>query len=120
MYAAALIAAKYWNTPSDQHDRMVAGLLSLVNAKYDDMNLNGDRWDGLTCIQVLYFTNGQMKQWVEPGYLRKTSFSTVKPQMDFLLYCFELYMTKNKINKSKGFNSRPQDGIYDTILDQLV
>lgn len=119
LYAMALMAAKYWNTPADQYDRMVAGLQTLVNAKWDDINLGGDRWDGLTCIQVLYFSNGTMKQWVEPGYLRKTSFATVKPQMDFLLYCFELYMTKTKINKSKGFNSRPQDGYYDNIMDQL-
>jgi hypothetical protein len=119
MYAMCLLAAKYWNSPSDQYDRMVAGLQTLSSAKYEDINLQGDKWDGLTCIQVLYFTNGQMKQWVEPGYLRKTSFATVKPQMDFLLYCFELYMLKQKINKSKGFNSRPQDGLYDTIIEQL-
>jgi hypothetical protein len=97
---------------------MVAGLQSLAGAKADELNLSGDRWDGLTCIEVQYLTN--MKNWIERGYLRKTSFATVKPQLDFLLYCFELYMTKTKINKSKGFNSRPQDGIYDTILDQLV
>jgi len=119
MYAMCLMAAKYWNSPTDQYDRMVAGLQNLASAKADEMNLAGDRWDGLTCIQVLYFTNGQMKQWVEPGFLRKTSFATVKPQMDFLLYCFELYMLKQKINKSKGFNSRPQDGLYDTIMEQL-
>lgn len=119
MYAMCLMAAKYWNSPTDQYDRMVAGLQNLASAKADELNLAGDRWDGLTCIQVLYFTNGQMKQWVEPGFLRKTSFATVKPQMDFLLYCFELYMLKQKINKSKGFNSRPQDGLYDTIMEQL-
>jgi hypothetical protein len=117
-YAMCLMAAKYWSSPSDQYDRMVAGLQSLAGAKADELNLSGDRWDGLTCIEVQYLTN--MKNWIERGYLRKTSFSTVKPQLDFLLYCFELYMTKTKINKSKGFNSRPQDGIYDTILDQLV
>lgn len=117
MYAMCLMAAKYWNSPSDQYDRMVAGLQSLASAKADELNLSGDRWDGLTCIEVQYLTS--MKNWVERGYLRKTSFATVKPQLDFLLYCFELYMTKTKINKSKGFNSRPQDGIYDSIMEQL-
>lgn len=120
MYAMCLIAAKYWNSPADQHDRMVAGLQSLAFAKQDDIDMSASKWDGLTCIQVLYFFNGQVKDFgVESGYLRKTSFATIKPQMDFLLYCFELYMTKTKRDKSKGFNSRPQDGIYDTIMEQL-
>jgi len=117
MYAMCLMAAKYWSSPSDQYDRMVAGLQTLAAAKADEMNLSGDRWDGLTCIEVQYFT--EMKNWVEKGFLRKTSFATVKPQLDFLLYCFELYMLKQKINKSKGFNSRPQDNLYDTIMEQL-
>lgn len=117
MYAMCLIAAKYWSSPSDQYDRMVAGLQSLVAAKPDEMNNAGDRWDGLHCIQVQYFT--ELRNWVEKGFLRKTSFATVRPQLDFLLYCFELYMTKTKINKSKGFNSRPQDGIYDVIMTQI-
>lgn len=117
MYAMCLMAAKYWNSPSDQYDRMVAGLQNLASAKPDEMNNGGDRWDGLHCIQVQYFT--EMRNWVEKGFLRKTSFATIKPQMDFLLYCFELYMLKQKINKSKGFNCRPQDGLYDTIMEQL-
>ena len=117
MYAMCLIASKYWSSPSDQHDRMVAGLQTLTASKPDEMNNSGDRWDGIHCIQVQYFT--EMRNWVEKGFLRKTSFATVKPQMDFLLYCFELYMTKTKIHKGKGFNSRPQDGLYDTIMEQL-
>lgn len=118
MYAMCLIAAKYWSSPSDQYDRMVAGLQNLVSARSDELNMSGDRWDGLTCIQVQYFFE-TTKSWVEQGYLRKTSFATVTPQLDFLLYCFELYMTKQKIDKQKGFNSRPQDDHYDTIMDQL-
>ena len=120
MYAMCLMAAKYWNSPTDQYDRMVAGLQTLVNAKPGDLNMSGDKLDGLTIIQTLYFLNGQVYNFsIEPGFLRKTSFATIKPQMDFLLYCFELYMTKTKRDKAKGFNSRPQDGIYDTIMEQL-
>lgn len=118
MYAMCLIAAKYWSSPNDQYDRMVAGLQNLVNAKADGLDMTGERWDGITCIEVQYLSEST-KDWVEEGYRRKTSYATVRPQLDFLLYCFELYMVKQKIDKTEGFDGSPQDGQYDIIMDQL-
>ena len=82
------------------------------------MSLSGDRWDGLTAMCFEIFNPGK-KDWIPEGMLKKTSFSTQKPQMDFFLYCFEKYMSSKKIDKTKGFKPSNWEGKWEEIADLL-
>jgi len=94
MYAACLMAAKYWNQPVKTFSRMVSGLQTLAQTSADSGYVpNTQDWDGLTAMMYEWFTDGS-KGWVAPDVMRKTNFASIEPQMDFLLYCFELYMKK--------------------------
>ena len=122
LYATCLIAAKHWADPEKQYERMVSGLQFIATAKSDDMSLSGDRWDGLTAMCFEIFNPGK-KDWIPEGMLKKTSFATQKPQMDFFLYCFEKYMSSKKIDKTKGFKPSNWEGKWkeiEKLLDNSI
>jgi len=114
LFATCLIAAKHWGSPEKQKDRMISGLQFIANAKPDGGSLDGDKWDGLTAMCYEIFNPGK-KNWIPEGMLKKTSFATQKPQMNFFLYCFGKYMSSQKIDKTKGFKPSNWETTFSDI-----
>ena len=117
MYALGLVAAKYWGEPNSSYERMVSGLQSLATFRSDDANWSGSNWDGITaiCREVSMGDKG----WIPEGLLKKTNYAAIAPQMDFMLYCFEKYMTSQKLDKTRGFKPAFWEGKYGEILSQF-
>ena len=118
LYATCLIAAKHWNGPEKQKLRMISGLQFIAQAKSDGMTLDGDKWDGLTAMCYEIFHPGE-KNWIPEGMLKKTSFVTQKPQMNFFLYCFGKYMASQKIDKTIGFKPSNWQTTFDDIMNLM-
>ena len=96
---------------------MVSGLQSLATFRSDDANWSGSNWDGITaiCREVSMGDKG----WIPEGLLKKTNYAAIAPQMDFMLYCFEKYMTSQKLDKTRGFKPAFWEGKYGEILSQF-
>lgn len=118
MIATALIAAKHWGQPDMTRERMISGLQFLANAKQDNMSYGDNKWDGLTAICYEVFNPGQ-KGWIPEGMIGSTKGVTQAPQLDFFLYCFEKYMLKQKLDKTKGFQRSNWEGKWKTIAQAI-
>ena len=49
----------------------------------------------------------------------KTSFQMVEAQMDFLLYCFDKWMSDRPQDKENGFKSNTWQGVYKQTLQDM-
>jgi hypothetical protein len=117
-YGAMLIAAKFWGEPETSRDRLISGLQRLSGASAIDLDTAGDKWDGLTAMLYQIF-HPETNKWIPVDMMRKTNFTAIEPQMDFFLYCMELYMSSTKLSKRKGFKSCNWSGTYKTIKDVM-
>ena len=113
LMAAALQALKIYSEPDETRLRLEGGLLQLAQARKDTLSLDPTHWYGMDLIQYEYFMTPD-KEWSIPkGMHRKTSFSSINPQMDFIWYCFEMYMTKSPVKKNRGMKSSSYKGYYE-------
>ena len=119
LFAMALIALKLYDHPETQALRCITGLEVLAREASDNLDVTGDRWDGLTAICYEYFYPGQ-KGWIPKGAHRQTGSKTLEPQLDFLLYCFSKYMAKQKIDKKQGFQPTNWKGEYQSTIEIIA
>lgn len=105
LWASALMFAKMYNGDRETtaYSRMISFLQGIARIRSDDLSYSDNKWDGLTAMLFEVFNPGK-KGWIPEGMLRKTSFATVAPQMNFFLYTMiELYMNDKRLDKTKGF-----------------
>jgi hypothetical protein len=117
-YGAMLIAAKFWGQPTTSRDRLISGLQRLAGANAMDLDTAPEKWDGLTAMLYQIFYPEQNK-WIPVDMLRKTNYASIEPQMDFFLYCMELYMSSTKLSKRKGFKPPNWEGTYKSIKESM-
>lgn len=117
-YGAMLIAAKFWGQPSTSRDRLISGFQRLAGASAMDLDTAPEKWDGLTAMLYQVFYPEQNK-WIPVDMMRKSNYASIDPQMDFFLYCMELYMSSTKLNKRKGFKSSNWEGTYKAITESM-
>jgi hypothetical protein len=120
LWASALIFAKLYagDSNSDTYLRLLAFLEGVARIRSDDLSYGENKWDGLTAMLYELFFPGK-KKWIPEGMHRKTSYSTVQPQMNFMLYCMiELYMNDKKLCKQYGFRPTYWDTYTDTSTDE--
>jgi hypothetical protein len=118
MYALGLMVAKLYNSPAKSNERMISGLQILANSKADSMDYSDTKWDGLTAICHETFNPGK-KNWIPQGMLGATNMASQAPQLDFMLYCFEKYMTAQKLDKAKGFKPANWKGKWNEVAEIL-
>lgn len=118
-YAFGLIAAKHWGTPDKTRQRMISGLQKLARIQRDDPYQPwGDKWDGLSFILYEIFHEG-ITQRIPLGMLKKTSYATIEPQLDFFLYMFEKYMLTQLLHKKRGAKADNWSGKLNDILSSI-
>lgn len=121
LWASALMLAKMYSGDSNTatYARMISFLQGIARIGSDDLMCGDNKWDGLTALLFEVFNPGK-KGWISEGMLRKTSFATVAPQMNFFLYCMiELYMNDKKLDKTKGFKQSFWNN-YTTDADETA
>jgi hypothetical protein len=118
LFAMALIVLKLYDHPETQLLRCITGLEILGREASDNLDITGDRWDGLTAICYEYFNPGK-KGWIPAGMHRQTGVKTLEPQLNFLLYCFAKYMAKQKVDKTQGFQHSNWKGEYESTMQIL-
>jgi len=102
VYAVALAQAKLNSIPISDRSRLTTGLHDLSNYKSPGKTLNDiGKFYGMDLCAYVYL--GQDKNEnegslhhckVDPTILKKTNFHAMVPQLDFVTYCFDIYMTK--------------------------
>jgi len=118
-YAFGLIAAKHWGGPDKTRQRMISGLQKLARLQRTDPYIpQDDKWDGLSFIFYEIF-NENRSQRIPDGMLRKTSYATISPQLDFFLYMFEKYMSSQLLHKKKGPKADNWSGKLNDILSSI-
>lgn len=122
LMAAGLMALKIYGEPADTHARMLGGLQQLAKARSDaPFWSDPDNWFGMDAIAYQYLEQGDPdKWWVEKGYLRSTKFMSIAPQMDFIWYFFEKYMSKSKVSKGKGVKPSNFARKYEEYQETLI
>ena len=60
------------------------------------------------------------KEIIPEGMHRKTSFASIPPQMDFMWYCIELYMTKSTVSKNGGFKANHIKGSWSKAQSSMI
>jgi hypothetical protein len=118
LYGALLIAAKFWGEPPTSRDRLISGLQKIASSSAIDLDTGGEKWDGLTAMLFQIF-HPEINKWIPVDMLRKTNYASIEPQMDFFLYCMELYMNSKKLPKRKGFNADQWEGSYKAIKETM-
>jgi hypothetical protein len=122
LMAAGLMALKIYGEPPETHARMIGGLQQLAKARKDaPFWSDPDNWFGMDAIAYQYLEQGDPDNWwVEKGYLRSTKFMSIAPQMDFIWYFFEKYMSKLKVKKGKGVKPSFFVGKFDEYQEALI
>lgn len=122
LMAAGLMALKIYGEPPETHARMVGGLHQLAKARTDaPFWVDPDNWFGMDAIAYQYLEQGDPdKWWVEKGYLRSTKFMSIAPQMDFIWYFFEKYMSKSRVAKGKGVKPSNFEGKFEEYQEALI
>lgn len=120
LFAIGLAALKVYSTPPTQLTRIIGGLRDLATKQSDRMNWNEDKWYGVDAIIREYTSYDVARTIIPEGYHKKTSFSSIQPQMDFMWYVIETYMMKQSISKSGGFKKNHVDGSWDKALSKMI
>lgn len=113
----ALIVSKLYN----RNARCYEGLKRLAKFTKKGLYTQDKRWDGITAICYEYFFRDKNKKHfrLEKGFHCKTSFQMVEAQMDFLLYCFDKWMSDRPQDKENGFKSNTWQGVYKQTLQDM-
>jgi len=123
LMAAGLMALKVYGEPPETHARLIGGLqqLSQANLKTPFWGSDPDSWYGMDAIAFQFLEQGDPKDWwVEPGYLRSTKFMSIEPQMDFIWYFIDKYMSKKKVSKTKGVKPSNFVGKFEEFTETLI
>ena len=122
LMAAGLMALKIYGEPPETHARLIGGLSQLANARTDaPFWSDPEKWYGMDAIAYQYLEQGDSnKWWVEKGYLRSTKFMSIEPQMNFIWYFIERYMSKNPIKKGTGVKPANFEGKFKEFTETLV
>jgi hypothetical protein len=122
LWSSCLMFAKLYNGDKETtaYLRMINFLQRVAQIRSDDLSYSDNKWDGLTALLFEVFNPGK-KGWIPEGRLRKTSFATVSPQMNFFLYTMiELYMADKKLDKTKGFKPSFWNNYTASVDDSTI
>lgn len=123
LMAAGLMALKVYGEPPETHARLIGGLQQLGKAslKTPFWGVDPDNWYGMDAIAYQYLEQGDSKDWwIASGVLRSTKFMTIAPQMDFIWYFIEKYMSKKKVKKDRGVKPSNFVGKYEEFTETLL
>ena len=118
LYGACLIAAKYWGQPNATRERLISGFQTISSSKDDELETTDAKWDGITALLWQMFHPAR-KNWIPPENQGQTNWASIEPQVDFFLYCMELYMEGTKRDKGNGFRRTSWKGKMNEILETL-
>lgn len=124
-WAACLITAKMFNGDRGSHSyqRMEYMMRTFARMVEDDFSSSNQQWDGITALLwTIYNYDRSMskRQWIPEGMLRKTSYSTVAPQMNFFLYCMiEMYMGDKLIDRD-SFKSKSWSDMKSEYSEERI